>query len=78
MYQNRITIYGVIAALTIMVLCAYVPWLQDNIFYCADPPALAAWIPHLGFMVFALAYTEGTKFYARRNPNAFFSRTFMW
>jgi magnesium-transporting ATPase (P-type) len=78
MIENRITIYGVCIALAIMLMCVYIPWLQDNVFYCANPPAVAAYIPHLGFMVFVLSYTETTKWYARNNPNAWFTRHFMW
>ena len=48
-YENRVTFYGVFIALAIMILCSYVPWLQDNVFYTANPPGQAAWVPHLFF-----------------------------
>jgi hypothetical protein len=78
MYQNRITIYGVTIAICIMCLCAYVPWLQENVFNCATPPAVVAWTPHFGFLAFALTYTETAKYYGRNYPNSWFTRLFVW
>jgi magnesium-transporting ATPase (P-type) len=76
--ENRITMYGVVAALAIMFVCAYVPWLQEEVFKSAAPPSLATWIPHLFFLAFVLVYTEATKAHARRTPNSWFTRTFVW
>ena len=77
-WQNRVTFYGVFAALAIMLICAYVPWLQRNVFFTADPPGLAAWVPHFFFLAFVLVYTEATKAMARKAPNSWFVRHFMW
>jgi hypothetical protein len=52
--------------------------VQDHVFYDANPPAVQAWVPHLFFLVYVLAYTEGSKWVARRYPNCFFTRWFMW
>ena len=78
LYENRTTYYGVAVALAIMILAAYVPWLQDNVFYTANPPGQCAWVPHLFFLVFCLAYTETTKWWARNNPDSFFTRRIIW
>ena len=77
-YENRVTFYGVFIALAIMILCSYVPWLQDNVFYTANPPGQAAWVPHLFFLAFCLIYTESTKYLARNKPNSWFVRHLMW
>ena len=78
LYENRVTYYGVFVALAIMIVCTYIPWLQENVFFTANPPPLQAWVPHLFFLAFALVYTEVTKAYARKNPNAWFVRHLMW
>ena len=77
-YENRITFYGVFASLAIMVVCTYVPFLQDNVFFTANPPGLQGWVPHFFFLAFVLLYTEITKAHARTSPNSFFTRNFMW
>jgi len=114
LYTNRHTFYGVAIAVAVMLVCAYIPWLQDNIFYsgarrvkllgancgraeCVSrtpilarappslatspsgtPPGLAAWVPHLFFLAYILAYTEGTKKIAREHPNGFVARWLCW
>lgn len=77
-YENRVTFYGVFVALAIMILCTYVPWLQKNVFFTANPPGVQAWVPHLFFLAFCLIYTEATKALARKSPNSWFVRNFMW
>ena len=52
--------------------------VQDNLFYTANPPGVQAWVPHFFFLVYALIYTETSKFIARKYPNSFFTRYFMW
>lgn len=78
LYENRVTYYGVFVALAVMILCSYVPFLQDNVFFTANPPGVQAWVPHFFFLAFIFAYTEGTKAFARRNPNAAFTKWFVW
>eukprot|EP00892_Ulva_mutabilis_P001291 jgi/Ulvmu1/11162/UM071_0046.1 len=78
LYENRITYYGVFVALAVMILCTYVPWLQDNVFFTANPPGVQAWVPHFFFLAFIAIYTEGTKAFARKNPNAWFTKWFVW
>lgn len=78
LYENRVTYYGVAVALGVMIICTYIPWLQDNVFFTANPPGVQAWVPHFFFLAFCLVYTEGSKAYARKNPNAFFTKWFMW
>jgi magnesium-transporting ATPase (P-type) len=78
LWENRVTFYGVAFALAVMIICTYVPWLQDHVFYNASPPGLQAWVPHFFFLVFCAVYTEGTKFYARRYPNSYFARHIIW
>jgi sodium/potassium-transporting ATPase subunit alpha len=78
MLGNRVTIYGVLIAVGIMLLCTYVPWLQDHVFYNADPVAVAAWVPHFFFLAFILVYSESTKWYARNNPDAWVVRKLIW
>lgn len=78
LWENRVTFYGVIVALGVMIICTYIPWLQDNVFYTADPPAVPAWIPHFFFLAFVAIYTETTKYIARTKPNSFFARHLIW
>jgi magnesium-transporting ATPase (P-type) len=77
-WENRTTFYGVLIALSIMILCTYVPWLQDHVFYSANPPGQCAWLPHLFFLAFCITYTESTKWLARNRPNSWFVRRVMW
>lgn len=35
---NRTTYYGVFISLVVMVICVYVPYLQDHVFFTANPP----------------------------------------
>jgi magnesium-transporting ATPase (P-type) len=77
-WENRVTFYGVLVALGVMIICAYIPWLQDNVFYTANPPGVQAWVPHFFFLFYCLVYTEATKYWARTRPNSFFTRHLMW
>jgi hypothetical protein len=61
-----------------MVVCTFVPWLQDNVFYTANPGGLQAGVPHFFFLVFIMAYTEASKTYARRHPSSQFVKWFIW
>jgi magnesium-transporting ATPase (P-type) len=77
-YKNRITFYGVFISLAIMIVATYVPWLQDNVFYVSGPPGLQGWVPHFFFLAYCLVYTETTKAYARKCPNTWITRKFVW
>ena len=70
--------YGVVVAVSIMLVAAYVPALQENVFYTSDPPGVAAWIPHLFFLAFISTYTESIKYIARTYPNSFVARYIAW
>lgn len=76
--KNRTTYYGVFIALSIMIVCVYIPWLQDNVFYTADPPGVQAWVPHFFFLVYMAIYTEGSKAFARANPEHWYVKWFCW
>lgn len=76
--SNRTTFYGVFISLAIMVVCVYIPYLQDNVFFTSNPPNVQAWIPHFGFLVFIVVYTEWEKWLARVNPRHWFVRWFVW
>lgn len=45
--ENRTTYYGVFISLAIMVVCVYIPWLQDNVFFTANPPHVQVRACHL-------------------------------
>ena len=77
-YSNKVTFYGVAIALLIMLLCTYVPALQDNVFYTANPPAISAWVPHFFFLAFILPYSEGIKWIARTYPNSQATKYLSW
>jgi hypothetical protein len=77
-YENRVTFYGVLASLTIMIICTYIPWLQEHVFKVANPPGLPGWVPHFFFGAYCLIFTEITKSYARSRPNSWFARKLMW
>lgn len=61
-----------------MAGCANIPVVQEHVFYTADPPAAAAWVPHLFFLAFIAVDTETAKMFARHAPDSFFTRRFLW
>lgn len=78
LFGNRSTYLGTAIALMIMIVCSYIPWLQDNVFYTANPPGVQAWVPHLFFLVWVFTYTELSKAFARKNPNHWYVSWFCW
>jgi len=65
--DNIVTIYGVVAAIFVMLAVVYIPWLQP-IFYTGSLRGVV-WPIFLCFAGFILAYTEGIKWAARHRPH---------
>lgn len=73
-FRNVSLNFGVVLALTLMVIIVWVPGVRD--FFQSKPPPAVALVPCLFFGLYAWIVTEVIKYYRRKDRNA--CKLFSW
>eukprot|EP00744_Colponema_vietnamica_P009504 GILI01013507.1.p1 GENE.GILI01013507.1~~GILI01013507.1.p1 ORF type:complete len:390 (+),score=100.74 GILI01013507.1:41-1171(+) len=74
--NNKKIFLGWLSETVLLVFIVYVPFM--NIFIGSRPVQGKYWLVSLMALVFFWLYNEGRRYIARRNPNGWFKKLFIW